>query len=383
MNTLTETKSAFETCPACARVWLPSNETVATLAYWRQFPGEDLLWHQHCPDCAPGERARIERRWHRADPKLMRREEAKRWRGLWAKGNRRVRCPECGKVHWRGPGKHAGPCEHCDAARADLARRTRTCDWCGSGFVLPVGTPRTGETRDFCSADCRADERGARWTEEHSPHGGNQTTLDRLPNIAAAVAALNWASQRGPDTDRACAFLFGPSGSGKTRALILMGAALCRDDSWPLYLDGAGFQREIVTRCRPGSEESPEAWMDTILAAQTVILDEVEKLSLRGADGQATRTCRELFQLVRVRSDAGRQTIFASNLAPDDFADQVADIAYRDPIRRRLREQFAHFDFTPAPPAPPAPTPAPPAPPAPRRYNRLDNFKKRKPTPTT
>jgi chromosomal replication initiation ATPase DnaA len=119
-------------------------------------------------------------------------------------------------------------------------------------------------------------------------------------------------------------FVKGPAGAGKTHLAHAIGNALATRDrgSWTIAcLTGAAFMDELIAALQSGTVER---WRARYRAVDALIVDDIHAL-----DGKE-RTQEEFFHLFNVLHRAGRQMVFTSDRALEDFA----------ALEPRLRSRF-------------------------------------------
>jgi DNA replication protein DnaC len=180
------------------------------------------------------------------------------------------------------------------------------------------------------------------WIYENVPAGYRDTKIDKLPCQAATKALMgfdffpdNLANQKNG------LYLYGPTGSGKTRSAFLkVQSALVTmfEPTETVWVRGSQFAREVVNRTRPGGDGGFEAWFTSLLNAQLLCIDEVDKIKF------SERVMSEFFDLIEHRTSHQRCVILISNSDVATLCDKMSGES-GPAVARRIVETLLPIRF--------------------------------------
>ncbi len=220
------------------------------------------------------------------------------------------------------------------------------CYFCGKPGAIIVRL----EKLPFCiePENCRERFNSDKWTRENIPHGYRNTELQKLPCQVSTAALMSfdfWPEAPGsqPDLVNCGCYLHGVTGAGKTRSAFLFVKSLITGGqlrpSEIIWIRGSQFAREVVSRTKPGGDGGFDSWFSSLLRAELLTIDEVDKIKF------SERVMSEFFELIEHRVSNQLPLILISNSSLDALCSRMSEES-GPAIARRIKENLLPIRFT-------------------------------------
>jgi DNA replication protein DnaC len=141
-------------------------------------------------------------------------------------------------------------------------------------------------------------------------------------------------------------FVFGSTGSGKTRSVFLCVKKHLENNfedgesaSKTILIRGSQFAREVVNRTKPGGDGGFDNWFSSLLDAQLLVIDEVDKIKF------TERVMSEFFDLIEHRTSNLLAMVLISNADVSTLCAKMSDES-GPAIARRIKETLLPIRFT-------------------------------------
>lgn len=200
------------------------------------------------------------------------------------------------------------------------------------------------ENKWFCpdSTKCVKEFKSLHWQLENIPDGYRNTTLEKLPCQAATKALMDFefCPEDYENRMNGC-YLFGTTGSGKTRSAflkILKDLENVFDSDGVIWIRGSQFAREVVNRTKPGGIGGFDEWFSSLLEAELLVIDEVDKIKF------SERVMSEFFDLIEHRTSHFEAMMLISNSGVSTLCAKMPDES-GPAIARRIKETLVPIKF--------------------------------------